>query len=474
MVSTKEKHRRNVAANLRQIFNLSFWKRVHREFGDFETGRPRWDLRMCLFAGLLMQIMPGNTERERFTYARAILATLFNKRRRCGETFEGFTSALSVLPLDYLERVRETIQQAAIEAALNPGKLGRWQVFGLDGSKEDIPRTEAHENHYGVVTKAATESGGTAQRLVVAAVDLRYYLAWDWASFSAIGSERDLALEVIRRLEPGVLVVCDAGFIGYEWVRQVIKSGHHFLLRVGSNVKFLSELLPQAEFHEGQVWLWPKNKHNDGPPVILRLIRLQVTCCTDSRKQEEMWLVTDVLDEAALTRDEARCYYGKRWPGNECTFRTWKHTLQAAKLDSRKPETAEREADFSLCALLMLQVSVLCARKEKRIKQRKQRKGKQRAHGKRVNRVSVAQAQRVWRDFLIPLISPRRRGANALAEALGNCIVDNYRRRSKKVRRKWPKRKDHRTPGVPIFRKLDSATKILGYNRLQEQQRAAS
>ncbi len=474
MVSTKEKHRRNVAANLRKIFNLSFWKRVHLEFAGFEAGRPRWDLRMCLFAGLLIQILPGDTERERFKYARAILATLFNKRRRCGETFEGFTSALSALPFEFLERVRETIQQAVFEAALNPGKLGRWRVYGLDGSKEDLPRTEAHENHYGVVTKETTESGGAAQRLVVVAVDLRYYLALDWAGFSAIGSERDLALEVIRRLEPGALMVCDAGFIGYEWVRQVLKSGHHLLLRVGSNAKFLSEQLPEAEFHGGQVWLWPKDKHKAGAPIILRLIRLRVTCRTDPRKEEELWLVTDVLEETALTRDEARCYYGKRWPGNECTFRTWKHTLQAAKLDSRKPETAEREAELSLCALLFLQVSALCARKVERNKRRKRHNDKQHAHSKRVKRVSVAQAQCVWRDFLIPLINPRCRDANAFTEALGDCVVDSYRRRSKKVRRKWPKRKDHRTPGVPIFRKLDSATKILGYNRLQEQQRAAS
>src|ERR1035437_5957925 len=138
MTTIKEKHRQNVAANLRKIFNLSFWKRVHREFEEFETGRTRWDLRMCLFTGLLIQILPGDTERERFAYARAVLATLFNKRRRCGTTLEGFTGAMRGLPLEFFDRVRQALQTEALRAGLIPGPLGRWQAFGLDGSKENL------------------------------------------------------------------------------------------------------------------------------------------------------------------------------------------------------------------------------------------------------------------------------------------------------------------------------------------------
>jgi hypothetical protein len=312
-----------------------------------------------------------------------------------------------------------------------------------------------------VVTKGGAEATGTAERLVVAAVDLRHHLAWDWESFSAIGSERELALKVISRLEQGALVVCDAGFIGYEWTQAVIASGHHVLLRVGANAHFWVSQQPNAEFREGEVWLWPEAKR-DGPPVVLRLIRVRVRCRTNPSQEEEMWLATDVRDAAALTREEVCRYYGKRWPGNECTFRTWKHTLDAAKLDSRIPETAEREAEFSLCALLLLQVSVLNARK----RQNKTRRLRRRA--------SVAQALRVWRKELLPLIGSRRVRGNGLQEALGACEVDHYRRRSKKVRRKWPKRKDHRTPGAPVFRKLDRTTKFLGCQRLQEEQRAAS
>lgn len=458
MVTVTEKHRRNMSANLRKFFDLSFWKRVRREFQDFEAARIRWDLRMSLFAGLLVQILPGDCERERFEYARAVLATLFNKRRRCGKTFEGFTTALGALPLEFLDCVREALQAAVLRAGLRPGQLGRWEVYGLDGSKEDLPRTEAHENHYGVVTKSSAASQGTAQRLVVAAVDLRYYLAWDWASFSAIGSERELALNLIARMNPGALAVCDAGFIGYTWAQQVRASGHHFLVRVGGNARLWVERLPNAEYRDGQVWLWPDAAHRQAP-IVLRLIRLWITCQTDRRKQEEMWLATDVLDETALTTEEARRFYRKRWPGNECTFRTWKHTLAAAKLNSRIPETAEREAELSLCALLMIQASVLCARRERR---------------KMGKRVSVAQAQRVWRKIALQLVGPRSMRANWFEEALRVCEVDSYHRRNGKVKRPWPQRKEHRTPGAPILRKLDLATKTLGLKRLAEQQRVAS
>lgn len=163
-----------------------------------------------------------------------------------------------------------------------------------------------------------------------------------------------------------------------------------------------------------------------------------------------IWLVTDVLEPQELTTQEAHRFYAKRWPASECTFRTWKGALDAGKLDSRTPELAEREAEFSLCTLMLLQVSVYWARHRKRLRRS----------------ASVAQAQRVWRKALRALVGGRAR--RTFREDLANCRVDGCRRRRPKASRPWPARKEHNQAKAPKLRRLDARLKALGHRRLAE------
>ena len=204
------------------------------------------------------------------------------------------------------------------------------------------------------------------------------------------------------------------------------------------------------------MWLWP-DKQRSGAPQVLRLIRLEVPRKGQGRQRSEMWLVTDVLDPQLLTRPEAGRFYAKRWPANECTFRTWKTTLNAAKLLSRTPIMAEPEAENSLCALMLLQISVALARRAQRRDRRT---------------ISVARAKRTWCRALRAVACGRRIG-NFRAQ-LRQCVCDVYRRRKPKVRRPWPERKEFRALKTPIFRKLSKRRKALGLLRLEEQQRATA
>ena len=453
----KKRHRHTLAGCLREIFTPSFWKEAHQQFAEFEKSRTRWNLPMCWHTGLFMALDPAATEQDRFDAARAVVTALFDKRRRCGTELSGFTQALEDLPCSFFSIIRTRLQHVLGDLDVRPGWMGRWEAFGLDGSKEDVPRTVAHEKYYGVVTKGTQAGTGTAQRLVVTAVGLARHVLWDWDSDSALGSERDLALNLIRRLPLGALGVVDAGFIGYDWGLGVKASGRHFLARVGGNARLWADSLPNAEWHEGEVWLWPDYaQEKKGIPLVLRLIQLTMRARKRPHKLETMWLVTDVLDETLLPRTEAARFYRKRWPASECTFRMWKRELQADKLDSRTPRMAEREAGFSLCTLMLLQVSVYWAR-----------------HQKRIHRsASVAQAQRVWRKAARALLCGKRNAG--FKRKLGGCRVDNYRRRHAKASRPWPERKEHRQLKRPDFRRLGKRRKLFGLELLAEEKRRAS
>ena len=459
-VSVK-KDRLGLEACLREIWTASFWRKQHGKYGAFEERRTRWRLPSLMWVGLTMSLDAKAPEGERFEAARDFVSGVWEKRKRCGGTEAGFLKALAAVPLGWFGDVREQLQQHAEARELWVARVGRWAAYGLDGTKQDVPRTRAHEEAYGLATKGP----GAPQRQVVAAVALGKEVLWDWESGSALDNERELSLEVIRRLPLGAVAVCDAGFVGYEWCRAVEASGHHFVVRVGANVRLWAEQVGRAKWQEDQVWLWPKDAERAGQgPLVLRLIRLERVVGYTGKgrrrraKREVLWLVTNVLEEARLTKAEAQRLYEKRWPASEGTFRTWKRTLDKAKLNSRTPELAERESEFSLLGLMLLEILAFAARKTKRDGRRR--------------KVSVACAQRVWRRAVRTRMAGKR--TNWFQERMAEARVDGYRRRKSKVRRRWPKRKEHNSFKDPNLLKLDAARKRRGLERLQERKPCAS
>ena len=394
---------------------------------------------------------PGSF-RDRFEEGREFCTALLPKRRRGGSTAEGFLKALAQFPVAGLGDARERMQEYVLERGIDPARMGRYLVFGLDGSKQNLPRTEANVDRFG----GATKEPPLPQRLTVAAVAMGRRMLWDWESGAGTDSERSLALEISSRLPEGCLQVVDAGFVGYRWCRQAMEESRHVLMRVGSNIQLLAEKGWKAEEQGGWVWLWPKEPQAQAlPPLKLRLIKLE---CKQGRKKrgkkkpqtKVMWLLTD-LPESGLSKDEARKIYHRRYAGNEITFRSWKCTLNSSTQLSRTPALAEREGQLSLLALMLLQAMTLEARKR---------------HRKKAGVISVAQAQRQWRKAARD--QTRQKSTGWFREALSAAVVDSYRRKAPKVKRIWPKRKGHRIPGTPNFLKLTQALKRLGIERLRE------
>ena len=55
-------------------------------------------------------------------------------------------------------------------------------------------------------------------------------------------SEREHLGQMIESLPKGALIAADAGFVGYEYWKEIINSGRDLLVRVGSNVRLLKKL----------------------------------------------------------------------------------------------------------------------------------------------------------------------------------------------------------------------------------------
>src|SRR5438874_4172434 len=99
---------------------------------------------------------------------------------------------MSRFPLAFFARVREQLQRSLKAHAIRAAQLGRWEVFAIDGSKQNIPRTRTHELKYGLTTKGTAKGAGAPQCQVVAAVAMGKNVMWDWECASARTGEREM------------------------------------------------------------------------------------------------------------------------------------------------------------------------------------------------------------------------------------------------------------------------------------------
>ncbi len=211
-------------------------------------------------------------------------------------------------------------------------------------------------------------------------------------------SERGHLLQLLPVLPAAALVVADAGYVGYEVARTLVEHSVCFLIRMSSQATLYTARAVRLEsFRAGEVYYGPGAKQKGAADKPL--LRLRLLRVRGKKKGNDVWLLTNVLPPQRLSVTAAAQLYRWRWE-SEGLFRTYKRTLAKVKLHSRTVRLVHREAEGSLLA-------------------RGQRFGQR-----------LREAQREQRA-----------------------------RRSAKVKRPWPQRKEHTPPKAPQLLTLSDAQK---------------
>jgi hypothetical protein len=250
-------------------------------------------------------------------------------------------------------------------------------------------------------------------------------LPWAWRTGPSGASERDQLVAMVPELPAHALLVADAGFVGYDLWQTLLTAGHHFVIRVGANVRLLRQLGWTREYAQ-VVYLWPDQAaQKRQPPLVLRLVVVQ-----DGK--QPVYLVTN-LAKSRLSDRQVATIYGARW-GVEVFFRTFKQPFGCRKLRSRSARNAQLELEWSLVGLWG--VCLL---------------GTRALHlsGQAPARLSPAAALHAFQCTLREYRVRPDTLAETLWVQLRRARLDDYQRRSSKTSRAYP-RKKHRTPiGIP-------------------------
>lgn len=363
-------------------------------------------------------------------------------------TYQGLTGALRTHGQKLLAIFELAWHQKMEQAAGAYWRIGGWLALAVDGSRISTPRTKSNEQafaipNYGFGAKARRrnkwKNKKRRSKKLSAPVKPQIWLTliwhvgmkmpWCWRTGPSTASERQHVQEMIdsRDFPENTLFCGDAGFIGYDFWKSILARNHHFLIRVGGNVRLLRKL-GVARQRAGIVHLWPDTVQRKlQPPLTLRLLEFQ-------GPRGKVCLVTSILSEHALSDSQARQLYRLRW-GVELQFRALKQTFGRGTLRSRTAENALVELDWSLVGLWLIQ---LYATRE------------QIQFDSPPEQSSVALAiqviQGAMRNWAGVQSKPRE-----LRRRLARARKDVYLRRSSKQARYRPNYKDAPTATVPIL-----------------------
>ena len=392
-------------------------------------------------AALLWAWSDESTLKERFFTARKIAALVYRPQQEFARSYQCFMKLLARWTEKLLARMVMALRGRMKDALAEYWEVHGFVLFGVDGSRIELPRTQSHEAAYSLArhqqprpgkrnrrkkprTKAHTMKANTPLMWLTVLWHAGTGLPWAWRIGPTDSSEREHWREMIRELPANAFVGADAGYVGYEYARTLLDSGRHLLLRVGSNVRLLRKLGWTKESN-GIVYLWPKRIQRHEPPIVLRLVQ-------GHNGKHPLYLVTSVLSARELSNAQVLDLYRRRW-GVELFFRHLKQTYQRRKLRSASADHARIELDWSLVGLWGM---ALYSQAEIH------------KHDDDPTRVSVACVLQSYRRMMRDYRHPAERG-QTLSALLRRSLRDQYRRTCKKSRNYPCKKKYDPPPKAP-------------------------
>lgn len=387
------------------------------------------------------------TLHERFFTARRIASHLYQPQREFAGSSQAFLKILVRWTATILVVVRSALRKRMQDSLAIGWEIYGFVVFGVDGSRVELPRTLAHEavnslarNSRGKKlnrnrrkkprTAAHTKKANNPQMWLTLLWHAGTGLPWSWRSGPTGSSEREHWRQMLDELPNCALIAADAGFVGYDYLRATLDSGRHILVRVGSNVRLIRKL-GWARENAQTVYLWPDRaaaKHQ--PPLILRLV-------IALGGKHPVYLLTNV-GASRLTDAKVVDLYRRRW-GVELYFRHFKQTFDRRKLRSASPSNARVELDWSLIGLWSLALYAQVELNQHKIDPLK---------------MSMAGALRAFRRTMRDYRHPTERN-QTLPAMLRRALRDEYRRKNKASRDYPQKKQADAPPGPP---RINTAT----------------
>ncbi len=237
---------------------------------------------------------------------------------------------------------------APLAKGRTPGAFpGDRRLVAIDGTCLDVGDTEENAAFFGRPGTDNGEQTAFPQARVVAMAECGTHAVFDAVVGSCTTAENTLAVDLVDRLTPGMLLLADRGFCGFHRWSRAASTGADLLCRATSVMKpritdtlsdgsFLAELRPSG------------NAARKAEPLPIRIVEYTID---DGRNHDETYrLFTTNLDPDDVSATDLAAAYTQRWE-IENTFDELKVHQRGprAVLRSKSPELVLQEVWGHLC-----------------------------------------------------------------------------------------------------------------------------
>jgi Transposase DDE domain/Insertion element 4 transposase N-terminal len=241
-----------------------------------------------------------------------------------------------------------------VAAPATPGAfLGGLRLMAIDGTTLDVADTPANARAFGRPTTHRGR-GAFPQLRLVALIETGTHAPCDVVLRPFHGGEAPAARHLLRTLDPGMLLLWDRGFYGYEFIRQTLARGAAFLGRAKTNLVLPPEAVLPDGSYRSTVYPSPTARRRREGGIAVRVVEYALDTPAGPGR-ERYRLVTSLLDAAAFPAAALATIYPERWEVEtalaEVKVHQWAHPRP---LRSQRPREVVQEVYGLLLAHLAI------------------------------------------------------------------------------------------------------------------------
>lgn len=317
---------------------------IDASFNDEDFTRKRKSPLAITLALLINMVRPG----KRFGYQEVINrffsdTGLAHEKGLAPPDKAAFLRARKKVPLDVFSGLfKKAVEKAnSLASSCGGAKWNGFRLVAIDGTKKNVPYSEELAQTLGV-----PHGAHYPQLLSCALFDvlLKIPLNLMWGAHDV--SERTIALELIKDLGPGDLLLLDRGYPGFELFEKLLSQGTDFLVRLPDNglFKSVTEFLAQG-YRDGKVTLQPpkelvsqrlKNGEPAPAPIRLRVVKMR------TKGSKTALFITTLTDKTAYPVGTLRELYHLRWEEEEF-YKLIKELLEAENFRGKSRQFIDQE-----------------------------------------------------------------------------------------------------------------------------------
>src|SRR5574337_697804 len=210
------------------------------------------------------------------------------------------------------------------------------RLMALDGFVTDLADTPANVRAFGR-PKGGRTAGAFPQARVLALCEVGTHVLWRWLVKRLACGESRMAPQLLRFVQPDMLLLWDRNFLSYAHVQQVRQQGAHLLARIKKHLVFT----PLRRWPDGSYLAklypspWARAKDRDG--MVVRIIEYTFDDPHRPGVQVRHRLLTTLLDSATHPAKRLIVLYHERWEEELAIDELKTHQRQRPVLRSQTP-----------------------------------------------------------------------------------------------------------------------------------------